>query len=69
MSVYQVEQYYVHVDISGATELDRERLRVLLAENDWDDHEFQDDSLVIDGFESDSEAEACNDLVMEYLDR
>ena len=68
MSVYQVEQYYVHVDISGTTDLDKKRIKDCLVENNWDDHEFQEDCLVVDGFESDSDAGNCNELIMSYLD-
>jgi hypothetical protein len=68
MSVHQVEEYYTHFDISGATDLDRERIRVLLVENNWDDFEFTDTDLNVDGFESEMDARNCDELVREYLD-
>lgn len=67
MSVYQVEEYYVHVDISGTTELDRSRIKELLIENNWGDHELQGDDLIVDGFDSKGEASTCSDAIMDYL--
>ena len=40
MSVYQVEQFYVHVNTNTLNDADKEKIRVLLVENNWDDHDF-----------------------------
>jgi len=67
MSTYQHEQYYVHVKTTGATKETLEKVRVLLVENNWDDHEFSIDELVVDGFESEADANLCDDTINEYL--
>ena len=67
MSTYHYEQYYVYVKTTGATKETLETVRVLLVENDWDDHEFSVDELVIDGFESEDDANTCDEIVREYL--
>lgn len=67
MSTYQHEQYYVHVKTKGASKGMLERIRVLLVENDWDDHEFAFEEIVVDGFESESEANRCNEMIHGYL--
>jgi len=67
MSTYQHEQYYIHVNTEGATDKTLEQVRVLLVENNWDDHEFSDGELVVDGFESEMDANACDEIIGEYL--
>jgi len=67
MSVFQVEQYYTHFDISGVADLDRKRIAALLIENNWDDFEFTDNGLTVDGFESEMDASICDELVGRYL--
>ena len=68
MSVYQVEEYYAHFDISGTTEVDIKRIKDLLVENGWHDFEFTDTDLTVDCFESESAACRCDELIREYLD-
>ena len=54
MSVYQVEQYYIHNDIKKAN------VKIIvkyLEENGLDDYEIQsDDTITVDGFECEHEA-------------
>lgn len=68
MSTYQHEQYYIHADTKGASKETLEKVRVLLIENDWDDHEFSDGELVVDGFDNETEALACDEIIHEYLE-
>ena len=67
MSTYQHEQYYVHVNTKDATPETLEKIRVLLIENDWDDHEFSEGEIVVDGFECEREADTCNEMINDYL--
>jgi len=67
MSTYQVEEYYVHVKTTNASKETLEKVRVLLIENDWGDHEFAGDDLTVDGFESEADANYCDDIIGEYL--
>ena len=67
MSTYQHEQYYVHVSTTGASKETLEKVRVLLIENGWDDHEFSDGELVVDGFEGEMDALGCDEMINSYL--
>ena len=63
MSVYQVEQYYIHVDITGKTKNQLIEISELLQEYSCDDYEFCEEYLVVDGFESEGDASDLEDLV------
>ncbi len=68
MSVYQVEEYYVHIDISGTTDKDMVCIRKLLEDNNWDASNIQKDDIIIEGFESEIDALCCDEILGEYLD-
>ena len=54
MSVYQVEQYYIHNDIKKSNV---KIIKKYLEENGLDDYEIQsDDTITVDGFECEHEA-------------
>ena len=63
MSVFQVEQYYIHVDITGKTKAGLIEIAELLQEYSCDDYEFCDEYLVVDGFESEGDASTIEDLI------
>ena len=58
MSVYQIEQYYISIDISEAPGSVRKKIERYLGDEGCSDYEFQDEeNLIVDGFESESDAE------------
>ena len=58
MSVYQVEEYYIHIDISEMNTRGRLKTTKYLDDNNCDDYELQTDgNLTVDNFESESDAE------------
>ena len=59
MSVHQVEEYYVHVDIPANK---KEVVDVLAIDQGWD-YELNEDSITVDGFESTGDAEQCDDMI------
>jgi hypothetical protein len=69
MAVHQVEEYYVHIDVSGKTESDIKGMTNLLIDNGWEDFEFTDTCLTVDCLEDDREARLCDEAMREYLDK
>lgn len=68
MSVHQIEQYYIHEDVTAMNSVGRLKLTSLLRENDIHDYELQNDgSLVVDGFEDKVMARAINELILDLL--
>ena len=58
MSVYQVEQYYIRIDISKANTRGRLKMTRYLDDENCGDYELDSDGiLVVDDFESESHAE------------
>ncbi len=58
MAVHQVEQYYIYVDINSADTIKRLKISAYLTGKGYDDHEIQGNGfLVVDGFESEAEAQ------------
>ena len=68
MSVYQVEQFYIHISTEGFNVELIEKIKFLLIENDCGVYEFQRGALVVDDFESECDAvnieELINDLIL-----
>ena len=64
MSVYQVEEFYIHIDTKSFSEQLKEEIEQLLID-EGQDYEFQTDCLVIDGFESSECAEGLETIINE----
>tara|TARA_R110002020_G_scaffold475890_1_gene713785 strand:+ start:42504 stop:42713 length:210 start_codon:yes stop_codon:yes gene_type:complete len=68
MAVHQVEQYYIYVDINSADTIKRLKISAYLTDKGYDDHEIQGNGfLVVDGFESHSEASVVEFEISELL--
>ncbi|MDB4261396.1 hypothetical protein N9878_00875 [bacterium] len=68
MSVFQVEQYYVFIDGVKFTSESKHRIENWLADKGWSNYEFQGNStLVIDDFESESEAEQAQKEIINLI--
>lgn len=63
MSVYQVEQFYIHLSTKGCDSKLLAKITELLHENNCTDYEFQGCFLVIDGFESECDAVNIEELI------
>jgi len=56
MSVYQVEQYYVHIKLDNLTDGKKIKIEDLLHDKGWTNYEFnKDDILIVDDIESESD--------------
>ena len=67
MSVHQIEQYYIHIDLTDCSAEKRERIRVLLIENDIHDAEFTDTDLTVDDFDSGAGADNIDSMINDIL--
>ena len=67
MSVYQVEQFYIHISTEGFNVELIEKIKFLLIENDWQDYEFQEGALVVDGFEGEYDALGIEELIQDLI--
>ena len=68
MSVYQVEQFYIHLDISKLKTVGRLKVVKYLEDNDYSEFEVQGDGfIVIDGFEDSTDAENIEFGIIEIL--
>ena len=67
MSVYQVEQYYIYMSTNEATNTQLNEINLYLESECIDDFEHQDGNLVVDGFESESDADNCEAAINEIL--
>ena len=68
MSVFQGEQYYVFIDGVTFTPESKHRIENWLADNGWSNYEFQGNStLVVDDFESGSEAEKAQKEILNLI--
>ena len=63
MSIHQIEEYYVHLDI---TEDKESAVRSLAIDNRWD-YEINGDSITVDGFTSENEAKDCDIMIQDVL--
>ena len=56
MSVYQVEEYYVHIQFDEELSDDgKETLRQTIEDEGYDSYEITDTAVVVDGIESEQE--------------
>ena len=67
MSVHQIEQYYIHVDLSDCTDEKREKIRVLLIENNCQDFEFTNVDLTAYDFDSVAGADNVDVMINNIL--
>ena len=66
MSVYQVEEYYVWIPLKGHLEVsERQDIKLDLSREGLDDYSLSNDDLTVDGFDSESDAEAFNETFTE----
>jgi len=69
MSVYQVEEFYIHVDISKMNAVGRLKLVEYLTENNYNDFEIDSDGYITaDNFESVMDAEIIERGIIELLE-
>ena len=67
MSVFQVEQYYIFTSTKNATNTQLEEINQYLEDEGIDDFEHQDGDIVVDGFESEQDANICEEKIKEIL--
>ena len=67
MSVHQMEQYYIHVDLTNCSDEKREEIKELLLFNDIFDAEFTDTDLTVDDFDSGASADLIDDMIANIL--
>ena len=67
MSVYQIEQYYISISEVVINDEDKRKIEEYLTRESLSDYEFQDGGVVIDGFESETEAQEIEDGIMRIL--
>tara|TARA_R110001606_G_scaffold385158_1_gene548552 strand:- start:41037 stop:41243 length:207 start_codon:yes stop_codon:yes gene_type:complete len=67
MSVHQIEQYYIHVDLTDCSDQKREEIKELLLSNDIFDAEFTDTDLTVDDFDSGAGADSIDDMITNIL--
>ena len=69
MSVYQIEQFYIHLDISKLKTIGRLKVAKYLEDNNCGDFEIQGDGfIVVDNFESVMDAEIIEHGITEILE-
>ena len=67
MTIHQIEQFYIHMQVCGVNKVDKENIEVYLADNGLSDFEWQDDFLVVDGFESEDDAQVHEELLHDII--
>jgi hypothetical protein len=67
MSVHQIEQYYIHVDLTNCTSDKVEEIKKLLISNDIYDAEFTDTDLTVDDFYGVCGADNIDSMISEIL--
>jgi hypothetical protein len=67
MSVHQIEQYYIHVDLTNCASDKVEEIKKLLISNDIYDAEFTDTDLTVDDFDSGCGADNIDNMISEIL--
>ena len=67
MSVYQIEQYYVHMSIKGFSVQLKDSIKELLGDHSCSDYEFQEDYLIVDGFESEHDADIIEEFIHDLV--
>jgi hypothetical protein len=71
MSVYQVEQYYIHMNLKNVeiTADIKGRICAHLEESNWTNYEFQDNdtTLIIDDIEDESEGESLEAEIIHII--
>lgn len=67
MSVYQVEQYYIYMSLATASKERLGKINKYLEDEGLSDYEHQGDCINIDGFESEQDAEKCENDINEIL--
>ena len=67
MTIHQIEQFYIHMQVRGVNEVDKENIEAYLADNGLSDFEWQDDFLVVDGFESENDAQAHEEFLHDII--
>jgi hypothetical protein len=67
MSVHQIEQYYIHVDLTNCTSDKVEEIKKLLISNDIYDAEFTDTDLTVDDFYGACGADNIDNMISEIL--
>ena len=66
MSVHQIDQYYIHMNISNLNTIGRLKTTKYLEENNISGYELQSDGfIVVDGFESVMDAEIIEHGIIE----
>ena len=65
MSIYQVEEYYIHLDRSEIDFSRKDEIAEYIKENHGDDFEFDGDYLTVDEFDSTYSAEDFQDMLKE----
>jgi len=69
MSVYQIEQFYIHLDISKLDAIARLEVAKYLEDNNYSDFEVQGDGfIIVDNFESVMDAEVIEHGIIEILE-
>lgn len=66
MSVYQVDEYYIHITPTGNQKKNVDKVREHLIEGRYD-HEACDDSITVDGLESENEGYELESSLVEIL--
>ena len=68
MSVYQVEEYYIAIHDISITPVQKTALLAMFKEHNIEDFEIGEDTITIDGFESQSEAENFEEITRGVLE-
>jgi len=67
MAIHQVEEYYVRIDISKLSDKEEDKIKSLLVDSNFEDYQVVDGFLLVNYFESESDAMFCDDLINDYL--
>jgi hypothetical protein len=67
MTVHQVEQYYLHIDVKESSKEAIEKAAKYIESEGYVNYEVCDDYLVVDDLEDESDAETLNDELNEIL--
>lgn len=69
MSVFQIEQYYIHLELKSVPTKVLNKIGAYLVENDLGDHQISVSMLVIDGFECKREAAIHEESIVKIINQ
>ena len=66
MSVYQVDEYYIHISLSDSDQVNLDQVSAYI-DNKGYEGEVNKDGITVDGFESEESAQEMEDIIIGIL--